>query len=111
MIKVSKKYGNHFAIKKVGFNYMLEHRYLLERELEQQPQKYHKYLVNGKYLKQECMVHHVNLDSLDNRLQNLHPCKNHSEHEKIHSSLFDLIDVLLKKKFLIFNDGRYLLNY
>lgn len=110
-IKVSKKYGNPFATKKVGFNYMLEHRYLLERELERHPQKYHKYLVNGKYLKTECRVHHVNLDSLDNRLQNLHPCKNHSEHEKIHSSLFDLIDVLLKKKFLIFNDGRYLLNY
>lgn len=110
-IKFSKNYGNPFAIKKVGFNYMLEHRYLLERELARQPQKYHKYLVNGKYLKPECRVQHINLESLDNRIQNLHPCKNHSEHEKIHSSLFNLIDALLKKKFMIFKDGIYLLNY
>jgi len=110
-IKVSKSYGNPFAIKKVGFNYMLEHRYLLELELAREQQKYHKYLVNGKYLKPECRVQHINLDSLDNRISNLHPCKNHSEHEKIHSSLFDLIDALLKKKIMIFKNGIYILNY
>jgi hypothetical protein len=109
--KFSKSYGNPFALKKVGFNYMLEHRYLLEMEMAQQPKKYHTYLVNDKYLKPECRVQHINLDSLDNRIQNLHPCTNQSEHEQIHTSLFELIDSLLKKELLIFNDGRYLLNY
>lgn len=97
--------------KKVGFNYMLEHRYLMEQELKRQPKKYHKYLVNGKYLKPECRVHHINLDSLDNRIQNIHPSINNSEHEKIHSSLFDLIDTLLKKKLILFKNGIYILNY
>ncbi len=110
-IKVLKSYGNPFAIKKVGFNYMLEHRYLMEQELTRQPKKYHKYLVNGKYLKPECRVHHINLDSLDNRIQNIHPSINNSEHKKIHSSLFDLINALLKKKLILFKNGIYILNY
>lgn len=90
---------------------MLEHRYILEKEMARQPEKYNIYLVNDKYLKPECRVQHINLDSLDNRIQNLHPCRNQQEHEQIHSSLFKLIDNLLKKKLLIFSDGRYLLNY
>ena len=109
--KVPKNYRNPFVLKKVGFNYMLEHRYILEKEMAQQPEKYKIYLVNNNYLKPECRVQHINLDSLDNRIQNLHPCGNQSEHEQIHSSLFKLIDILLKKELLIFNDGRYLLNY
>jgi hypothetical protein len=109
--KVPKNYKNPFVLKKPGFNYMLEHRYILEKEMARQPEKYNIYLVNDKYLKPECRVQHINLDSLDNRIQNLHPCRNQQEHEQIHSSLFKLIDNLLKKKLLIFSDGRYLLNY
>lgn len=109
--KVSKTYANPFVIKKISFNYMLEHRYLLEKELANQPEKYMAYLVDGKYLKPKVEVHHINLDTIDNRIQNLQPCRDHSEHEQIHISLFALIDTLLKKNMLIFKEGRYLLNY
>ena len=62
-----------------------------------------------KYLKPEYLVHHINLDKLDNRLENLYLCKNHSEHNRIHSSLIKLIDELLGVGLMIFDNGKYFL--
>lgn len=110
-IKILKSYGNPFASKKERFDYMLEHRYIMEKYLAQKPELNKKSLIGGKYLKSECVVHHINFDSLDNRLENLWMCKNDSEHATLHSSLLRLIKELLRLKYIIFENGTYFLNY
>ncbi|MFO7797863.1 MAG: helix-turn-helix domain-containing protein [Promethearchaeati archaeon] len=92
---------------------MLEHRYLIERYLSRccSEEIKSKYLEDGKYLKNGIIVHHINFDTLDNRLKNLWIFKSRSDHLSCHHSLYKLIDKLLKKNFLIFRKGRYLINY
>ncbi len=107
--KVSKDYGNPFAVEKVNSAIMQENRYIMEQHLAQDSELNKKYLINGKYLKPEYLVHHINLDNLDNRLENLYLCKNHSEHNRIHSSLIKLIDELLGLGLMIFDNGKYFL--
>lgn len=108
--KVDKSYGNPFAVKKGSYDLMREHRHILEKYLAQEPEKNKDYLINGKFLKAECHVHHINLDKLDNTLENLFPCKNSSEHNTVHSSLIKLIDDLMRSKLMIFSEGKYLLD-
>ena len=66
-----------------------------------------KYLLNGKYLLPKYKAHHINLDKLDNRIENLFITE---DHEKIHEQLFSLTSLLLKAGFLKFNEGRYFLS-
>ncbi|MHA2397506.1 MAG: HNH endonuclease [Promethearchaeota archaeon] len=109
-VKLDKSYGNPFAIEKANSIQMREHRYIMEKHLAQEPELNKDYLVNGKYLKSECNVHHINLDKLDNRLENLYPCKNASDHNTVHLSLIKLIDEMMKSSLIVFDNGKYLLD-
>jgi hypothetical protein len=112
-IKLPKDCKNPFAKKKARNNVMLEHRYIMELYLRDHPnlEISKRALLNGLYLKSNFIVHHINLDTLDNRLENLWLCKNRTNHNSVHRSLLKLVDSLLKFKFLIFDNGIYQLNY
>ena len=69
-----------------------------------------KYLIDGKYLKSDCLVHHINFDPLDNGLENLWICENKVEHRKLETSLTFFVDDLLKSNIIAFRNGKYNLN-
>ncbi len=68
-------------------------------------------LLDGKYLLPDCIVHHINLDTLDNRLENLWLTTSQQEHNLIHNSLTGLVKPILELGFLVFEKGKYQLNY
>jgi len=111
MIRIPEDYANPFAMNNRGF--MREHRYILERYLAEHPEWEisQKYLFDDKYLKRTCIIHHINFDSNDNRLENLWVCENEHEHQFIESTLLTFVDELLKSKLIIFRKGEYSLNY
>ena len=92
---------------------MLEHRYIIENYLSEHPELEisQNCLLDGKYLKPEYIVHHINLDTLDNRLENLWVCEGPSEHNSVHKSLLGIVEPLLKSRLLFFKEGEYSLNY
>jgi len=111
MIRVPQDYANPFAMNNGGF--MREHRYIMERHLAEhlELEISQKYLFDDKYLKRTCIVHHINFDSNDNRLENLWVCENEHEHQFIESSLLKFVDELLKSKLIVFRNGEYSLDY
>ncbi len=108
-IKVPKSYGNPFATKKANSDEIREHRYIMEQHLAREPELNQRFLLSGKYLKPKCSVHHINLDKLDNNLKNFWLCENSSEHNKVHASLFHLINELLRLGLMVFDNGKYFL--
>ena len=106
-IKVPNDYDNPFAKKHNGKMY--EHRYVMERHLTENPEleQSKKFLTDGKYLKSECSIHHINVDPTDNRLENLWVCENEKEHQSIHSSSLTFVDKLLKSELIFFENGEY----
>ena len=111
MIRVPEDYSNPFA--KNNKYFMREHRYIMERYLSEHPelQISHKYLLDGKYLKSKCEVHHINFDSSDNRLDNLWVCESGQEHQLIERSLLNFVNDLLEAKLIVFRKGEYSLDY
>ena len=109
-MKVPEDYGNPITKKNRGWMY--EHRYILERYLTEHPELdwSKKYLIDGKYLKSNCLIHHINFDPLDNRLDNLWICRNNLEHRKLETSLTFFVDDLLRFNFITFKNGKYRLN-
>ena len=65
---LSKQHPNNVK----GF--VLEHRLVVEKKL-------------GRYLKKEEVVHHINENKQDNRIENLMLFKNNKEHMKFHTKL------------------------
>jgi len=112
VIKVPDTYKNPFVKimkdQRIAYNIIHEHRYIAERNLAKSSnlELKNKYLLDGKYLQPEYHVHHINLDILDNRIENLWIT---NEHSKIHSSLRSLTKQLLDSGFLEFDNGRYYL--
>lgn len=53
--------------------YVLEYRWIMEKHL-------------GRFLEAEEVVHHINGDSMDNRIENLMLLKNTGEHSRLHQA-------------------------
>lgn len=73
------------------------HRYLMERKL-------------GRSLTSSEVVHHIDMDPLNNTIENLYLYPNESEHQKGHASLRKLVPFLLEKKVIKFESGNYYIN-
>lgn len=78
-------------------NDVFEHRLVMENHL-------------GRYLKKEEVIHHIDENRTNNNIENLYLCKNISNHQKVHSSFYKLMPILLKLKIIIFKNGEYMLN-
>ena len=86
-----------------------EHAVVMEQYLSEHPELdiSKKFLIDGKYLKSSCSIHHINLDPKYNQLDNLWIYENESNHQVIQSSLPNFVDDLLKAKIIIFKNGKY----
>ena len=65
--------------------------------------------LNRKLRKGE-VVHHIDHDKQNDNIENLHLCKNPSEHHKIHGQFNKIIPELFKLGIVIFEEGKYKIN-
>lgn len=112
-VRVPKSYKNP-VVNKDDYHrrIMLEHRYVMEQYLAQHPDWLisQRCLIEGKYLKSECEVHHINLDYQDNRIENLWIFETNEDHQKARESLYSQVEELLNLKLIRFNKGKYFLS-
>lgn len=73
--------------------YVYEHTLIIEQKIGRLPEK-------GE------VIHHINLDKLDNSIDNLWLCGN-KEHLVCHRSIEKLIKPLLEKGIIMFENGEY----
>ena len=109
-LKVPKDYANPVVQKEDHHRrFMLEHRYIIEQHLAKHPELEisKKCLIDGKYLKTEAHVHHINLDYQDNRTENLWVFENVKEHNLTTKSLYNLVEELLNSGKIRFKEGKY----
>jgi len=82
---------NHPKATKTG--YILEHILVAEKKL-------------GRPLKHEEVSHHINNDGYDNRPENIWIAPDQSAHQRAHGSLNKLINPLLEKGIITFNNDK-----
>jgi len=61
----------------------------------------------GRPLRRSEVVHHINGDRADNRLENLYLCRDRSHHNQVHASQDAALRVLLASGVVVFKDGQY----
>ncbi len=113
-VRVPKNYANPVVQKSDHHRrIMLEHRYVMEQFLAQHPEWEisQEFLNEGKYLKPECEIHHINLDYQDNRISNLWVFKNNESHQKARKTLYELVQELLDSNIIVFKNGMYSINF
>ena len=66
--------------------------------------------IAGKYLKKGCVVHHINNNPQDNKLENLWVFENLSEHILSVKTLYSCFSDLIKLNQIYFKSGKYFLN-
>ena len=89
-----------------------EHVVVMERYLSEHPELEisKKCLVEGKYLKRGYVVHHINYNPQDNRIENLWVFENHTEHILSGKTLYSCFSDLIKLNQIFFKNGKYYLN-
>jgi hypothetical protein len=78
-------------------NDILEHRLIMEQKI-------------GRRLKKKEIVHHIDQNRTNNKRRNLFLCSGLSEHGTVHASFRKLLPILLKRKIVIFKNGKYIFN-
>ena len=109
-VRVPKDYKNPVVQKEDHHRgFMLEHRFVMERYLAKHPElEISKIsLIDGKYLKPEAHVHHINLNYQDNRIENLWVFGDVKEHNVATKSLYALVEELLESGKIRFKEGKY----
>ncbi len=109
-IKVPKDYANPVVQKEDHHRrFMLEHRYVIEQHLAKHPELEitKKVLKDGKYLKPEAHVHHINMNYQDNRIENLWVFETDKSHIEATKSLYSLVEELLNSGKIRFKEGKY----
>lgn len=74
--------------------YKKEHRLVVEEHI-------------GRELASSEVVHHINLDKLDNRIENLYLCNRENDHRIVHISLDNVVKKLINLGIISFSDGEY----
>ena len=92
----------HILIKQINHpfakkGWIPEHRYVVERNI-------------GRYLEDTEIIHHINMDKKDNRIENLHVFKTNREHFLSHGSLNKCVKKLINDGIIFFDQkpGVYL---
>ena len=102
-----ENYNNPRVISNHGF--ILEHRYMIEKVLNQNPDSEisKRCLDKDGYLKSDIIIHHINFDSLDNRAENFLIIFSHSEHKLVEGQIYKFIKTLLREGLILFKNGAY----
>ncbi len=88
-----------------------KHRLIMEEFLSKNPKLEisKKSMIDGKYLKKDCLIHHINFNKLDNRIENLWVFEKRREHSQSLKSLYNCFSELVKLSKIVFRDGAYVL--
>ena len=61
----------------------------------------------GRKLNRGEIVHHINLDKLDNNPSNIYVCKNNGSHLSLHRQLEQIAGELVRDGIIFFENGKY----